>query len=66
MFISGMAAGSLLILVFGALAASSKIDLEDEYDDVTRKYVALLEHQVFGTSNPDLDDEDDDTEEDDE
>lgn len=54
LFVAGMFAGSILVLVFGALVASARYDEKREMAEVHRKYVDLLERTAFG-----LDQEDD-------
>lgn len=61
----GMFVGSVLVLAMGALMAASRgaeLNFEDEYDEINRKYVALLEHQVFGSHDPDTDEDEEDYE----
>lgn len=60
LFAAGMFAGSTIVILFGALFAAAKnsdLNFEDEYDEINRKYIALLEHQVFGQT--DTNDEED-------
>lgn len=63
--LSGMILGSVLVIVIASLFTMNKVEFEAEYDDVHAKYVALLEHQVWGQSNPDIDTDDDYQEDDD-
>lgn len=55
--LAGMVLGSIIVIVVASLFAVNRFDFEAEFDDVNAKYVALLEHQVWGQSNPDIEDE---------
>lgn len=57
-FLLGLSTGVMLILILGALLAASNADEHaqlQEQQELTRRYVSMLEQQVFF----DRDDEDD-------
>lgn len=50
-FIAGMFAGSILILVFGAIAAAAQQSRNEEFQEIEERnkaYIAKLERELYG------------------